>query len=198
MPDMTYDPSESAVFEHLRGIARQLDESDYERDDPPIELWARIAAQTAPPVDLNSRRRRRATWVIGAAAAIVAVLGIALVPRDRDEGQLLAKTDLTNEGLGARGAQTSGEATLRRLKGNLVLRVNVNDAPGTSASYLELWMIDKKVQGMVSLGPFRGSADYPVPNGVDPDNFPVVDVSIEPGDGVPTHSGESVVRGVLE
>jgi hypothetical protein len=36
-----------------------------------------------------------------------------------------------------------------------------------------------------------------IPAGVGTDVFPIIDLSIEPVDGVPTHSGKSVLRGVL-
>ena len=59
-----------------------------------------------------------------------------------------------------------------------------------------MWLIDSQVEGMISLGPFRGNGDYPIPSSVDPAKFPIVDISIEPSDGVPTHSGVSILRGV--
>ena len=59
-----------------------------------------------------------------------------------------------------------------------------------------MWLIDSQVEGMISLGPFRGNGDYPIPSSVDPADFPIVDISIEPSDGVPTHSGVSILRGV--
>ena len=49
----------------------------------------------------------------------------------------------------------------------------------------------------MSLGPFRGNGLYLVPAGVDPARFPIVDVSEEPPDGQPTHSGISLLRGDL-
>jgi hypothetical protein len=50
---------------------------------------------------------------------------------------------------------------------------------------------------MVSLGPVRSDGRYEIPAAVDVSAFPIVDVSIEPADGVPTHSGRSVLRGTL-
>ncbi len=37
----------------------------------------------------------------------------------------------------------------------------------------------------------------PIPASVDLDDYAVVDVSAEPLDGDPTHSGDSIVRGIL-
>jgi hypothetical protein len=39
---------------------------------------------------------------------------------------------------------------------------------------------------------------FVLPENLDVGEFPVVDVSNEPIDGDPTHSGDSIVRGVLE
>ena len=50
---------------------------------------------------------------------------------------------------------------------------------------------------LVSLGPLRPDGIYDIPPGVDPSRFPIVDVSVEPVDGDPTHSGDSVLRGEL-
>ena len=63
---------------------------------------------------------------------------------------------------------------------------------------LEVWLIDPNVEGMVSLGFLASShAEFVIPEGYDPSAYPIVDISIEPRDGVPTHSGESITRGVL-
>ena len=64
--------------------------------------------------------------------------------------------------------------------------------------FYELWLLgaDKK---LVGLGSFRVGADgkatlrLPVP--VDPNAFQYFDLSLEPGDGDPGHSGVSVLRG---
>jgi hypothetical protein len=47
------------------------------------------------------------------------------------------------------------------------------------------------------MGPVRGTGRFVIPPGVATDSFPIVDLSIEPADGVPTHSGKSVLRGEL-
>jgi hypothetical protein len=60
-----------------------------------------------------------------------------------------------------------------------------------------VWLIDPTVSKMVSLGPLRDDGVYDVPAGVDPFAFPIVDVSAEPVDGNPAHSGDSLLRGQL-
>ncbi|MFN0090577.1 MAG: anti-sigma factor, partial [Acidimicrobiales bacterium] len=128
---------------------------------------------------------------LGAAGALV-------VARRGDGARVEAEVALSNAGLDPAGAAGSGvaELTVRDGRYELVVRLSNVAAPGDA--YLELWLIDRSVEGLVSLGPYHGDGGYPLPASVAPGAFPVVDVSIEPVDGAPTHSGRSVLRGVLE
>jgi Anti-sigma-K factor rskA len=61
-----------------------------------------------------------------------------------------------------------------------------------------VWLIDDAVEGMVSLGAVRpDEARVTVPDGLDLAAYPIVDVSREPLDGDPLHSGDSLWRGRL-
>jgi hypothetical protein len=52
---------------------------------------------------------------------------------------------------------------------------------------------------MVPVGVLNGSTGrFTVPAGVNLTDYPVVDVSLEPLDGNPAHSGTSVLRGTLQ
>ena len=53
------------------------------------------------------------------------------------------------------------------------------------------------ISGVVSLGTARPDGTYDFPPGLSLADCPVVDVSTEPFDGNPTHSGDSLLRGVL-
>ncbi len=79
------------------------------------------------------------------------------------------------------------------------LRVRVSGlAPSRPGGFYELWLLDGP-ERLVSLGSFRvpasGTAEVTVPLPVDPAEFRFVDVSVEPADGDPGHSGVSVLRG---
>ena len=50
---------------------------------------------------------------------------------------------------------------------------------------------------MRSLGLLDDAGEYAIPADIDLSEFSVVDVSIEPDDGDPTHSGRSILRGTL-
>jgi len=58
---------------------------------------------------------------------------------------------------------------------------------------------EAEVVGMVPLGVVSpGSQTFELPADLDLGQFPLVDVSVEPLDGDPTHSGVSVARGELD
>jgi anti-sigma-K factor RskA len=136
---------------------------------------------------------------LGPILALAAAVGAAVfLIAGRSTGDtVVAQTQLSNEGLASFDVTPEGDATLVRRGGRLFVELDVESAPPAGGGYLEIWLIDRAVNGMVSLGPYHGTGRYEVPSGVDPTRFPVVDVSVEPTDGVPTHSGVSVVRGVL-
>jgi anti-sigma-K factor RskA len=185
----------------LRSLARGIGIDDDHRleplDEPPVDLWHRIAAETGTDrtvVPLATRRPPRRTVVLAAAAAaaVVAVAATALAVGRDGEPEILATATLDR--LGPAG---SGSAELLDDDGQLRLRV---DTAGLDAGdgFLELWVIDTEVQRLVSLGPLRADGLYDLPDGLDPAAFPIVDVSVEPIDGDPTHSGDSVLRGQLD
>jgi hypothetical protein len=43
----------------------------------------------------------------------------------------------------------------------------------------------------------NGSGEYRLPDGLQVSDYPIVDLSTEPYDGKPTHSGASLLRGKL-
>ncbi|MGY1681503.1 anti-sigma factor [Geodermatophilus sp. SYSU D01176] len=154
------------------------------------------ARAPAPVVPLRTRRSR---LLLAAVASLVVGVGIgagavALGTRG-DEGQAVAAAAL--DPLDDSGA--AGEArVLERDDGTRVLQLDLT-AAALEDGFYEVWLIDEAVEDMYSLGVVRsgGEVGLEVPPGVDLTEYPVVDVSVEPLDGDPGHSGESVARGVL-
>ena len=208
MPDDVHhrgDQQGPDELSELRRIAADLDLApDRERTEwssPPAESWDRIAMAaglTAEPASLSERRearrgRSRWAWVGAAAAAVIAlVVTTIVVTTTRSEPTLVASAALAP--LGPAG---SGNAELVEEDGELQLRVDTSELDAGDG-FLELWVIDPDVTKLVSLGPIRADGRYDLPAGLDPEDFPVVDVSVEPIDGDPTHSGDSLLRGQLE
>lgn len=151
-------------------------------------------------VSLDDRRARwgRPAAVITLAAAVVLLLAVpvGLSLRSSSDSEIVAAAELDLLE-GQSGEAVSAE--ILSVDGDLVLDV---DAPTTVAEgeFLEVWLLevsDAGVESLESLGRVDGSGRYDVPDDVDLARFTVVDISIEPDDGNPDHSGVSVVRGEL-
>jgi anti-sigma-K factor RskA len=157
----------------------------------PIEQARRSAAGRA---DSPGLRRSRTPWLVAAAAAaVVGVIAAGALTRDwsSDDSRVVASAALAP--LGVTG---EGSAELVETDGSLQLRLSTTDLDAGDG-FLEVWVISSDVTGLISLGPLRSDGVYDLPPGFDPAAFPIVDVSVEPIDGVPAHSGASVLRGEL-
>ena len=153
------------------------------------------------PIPLEAARKRRARrrlpQVLGAAAAAVVLAaagtwGISRILADRSE--VIAAVDLAP--LPAYSETGRAEVDQRSDGGReLVVTASGSEAQG----FREVWLIAPDVQRMVSLGTMEGTEGrFTIPANLDLDEYPIVDISDEPFDGNPTHSGDSILRGVLE
>ena len=93
--------------------------------------------------------------------------------------------------------QGQGAAEIVETADGTELVVDVSGLSGCEGFY-EVWLIDPDTFAMVGLGALTDeSGRFPVPDGLDLSQYRVVDVSLEPFDGDPVHSRDSVVRGEL-
>ncbi|WP_299959811.1 anti-sigma factor [uncultured Modestobacter sp.] len=162
----------------------------------PAGATAEPAGADVVPLRPRAGGWSRNRWLTAAAAVLVgAVAGgtvVALTGEDTG-GSVVAETAL--DPLDDRTA--SGRAQVREDGGVRSLQIDL-DAPALDDGYYEVWLLEPDAVRMVPLGTVRtGDSVLPVPEGLDLVAYPVVDVSIEPLDGDPTHSGVSVVRGQL-
>jgi hypothetical protein len=64
--------------------------------------------------------------------------------------------------------------------------------------FYEVWLIDPTVTKMVPIGVLSGDrGEFSLPDGVDLSRYPLLDISIQPLNGDPKHSGRSVLRGTF-
>lgn len=182
-------------------IHRELELDDSLIEDP-------LAAETRPvglerplrPADLSGGRQtgrqfpRAGLWLAAAAAAALAVAGITwAVTRQAPEPALLAQTQL--EPL-EEFATTGAARVVRTDGGSTQLDIDLSD--DEAQGYLEVWLIKPDLSGLISLGVMKQqSQTFNLPAGVNLEEYPIVDVSDEPLDGDPRHSGVSIVRGTL-
>ena len=164
------------------------------------------ASPPVPAVPVQRRGRRPVGRVLATAGAAVAVLAVGVLAglglaglggldRGTTGGDVLAAAELRTLADDVPG----GTAVLREVDGVPVVDVDLGDrADGTGAgAYEEVWLLDPD-GGLVSLGVLaggRGSFTAP-PAALDVEGVQV-DVSVEPLDGSPAHSGDSLVRGAL-
>ena len=147
------------------------------------------------------RRRRIPVWAAGLAAAVTLVAGLGLGrltagPSEQpdDSGTLVAATDLT----ALDSDDPRGDAEAMRSEDTVTLRVRASDLGGDDGAH-EVWLINTDGERMVSLG-FLASGDageFEVPSDLIDQGYRTVDISAEPDDGDPTHSGVSLARGEL-
>ena len=178
---------------------------------PAAEVQAVTAATTtsvgsapAPVLPLRPRSRRRfgglhlvavaaAALVIGAAGGVVGtnVLGSEPAPAPT---VVVARAVL--DPLPADPAAT-GKAVVVEDGGGRALQVDVSSL-GSTDGFFEVWLIDSSVKKMVPIGILSGTTGrFTIPADLDLSQYPVVDISAEPLDGNPTHSGKSLLRGVI-
>lgn len=165
------------------------------------------APDAAPPAarmpdgDLVRRRRRRfsaAALLAACAGSAVLAASLAVLIVTQSTGAPRS-TDLANAALEPLTTAVSpARAEVVERDGQRLLVVDADALP-TVDGYLDVWLLDADAQQMVSLGVMdAASTELALPADLDLAAFPVVDVSIEPYDGDPTHSGDSIWRGALE
>lgn len=183
-----------------------------ELETPPERVWARIREDVGlsddrpesptetPVVAQTPTRSRRTAWaraLFALAAGVAVVAGIvgtwALLRPSPTVEVASATLEAFPDHAGA-----IGEAVVEDDAGAQRVRVTL-EASTAPATYREVWLITADASEIVSLGVLDGSeGEFTVPDDVDLHRYVLVDVSQEPEDGDPTHSGDSIVRGELE
>ena len=192
---------------------------------PPAHVWDAIVAATgvsvaAPTADraasaaepaavaepaagaevLPFRSRRRPLLLVAASVVVGAVVGAGAVAVLRDDGdgeRIEAVESVPLDPLAGNEASGRAEVVVRD-DGSRALEVRLT-APALDDGYYEVWLIEPSITDMVPLGIARsGTQTFELPADLDLGKFPLVDVSQEPLDGNPQHSGVSVARGQLE
>lgn len=146
---------------------------------------------------LDTRRERR-RWLAPVAAAIgliVGVLGTWIVVRD---GSGDPTPTATTQLAALAGKSGSGSAQLFDESGGAELRIGASGL-GRPQGFYEVWLINADGKRMVSLGVLdaAGTGTFGVPANAVAQGYRTVDVSLEPDDGNPEHSRNSIIRGQL-
>ncbi len=162
------------------------------------------SAPVAQVVSIDNRHRRWPTsWLV--AASVAGILGGALLTAggvalndSEPEPQPVAGPVVASTSLAALPKhEGGGEAEIVSTPNGKELVVDVSNL-STGDGFYEVWLIDPETFQMIGLGALANDAGrFPIPDGLDLSQYTVVDVSLEPFDGDPVHSRDSVVRGEL-
>lgn len=202
-------------FARIEALLAELNTDDLEPVALPDGLWAGIERQIidvpdapiATVVNIENRRRSASTWVMAAAAAVALVIaGTLVVVGGGTDEPVLSAAELTFDpaAFDPRGADASAQARLLNRDGTYEIQLSNTQFPELGEDDLELWLIQPDAAGApvdvapVSLIDPEGDGTYQVPAGLDPTTHFIVDISIEPRDGVEAHSGQSILRGALQ
>ena len=195
----------------VEALMRELESSDFELQAPPDDLWAGIDAavaddRTADVVPLTSRRQQFGTrfLAVAAAVAVIAVGAAVVTSISGGDEPVVATAELTHDAdeFDPLGADSAATANLVEADGGYEIRLDDADLPNPGDDDLELWLIATTDDGLdvqpVSLVDPSEPGTYAVPAGLDPAEYSIVDISVEPRDGDETHSGRSILRGELD
>lgn len=154
-------------------------------------------------VSLDSRRWSTRWLVAASVAGIVggAVLtagAVALTDSEPQPAPIAAPPVISSASLAPLPQhQGDGAAEVVDTDAGTELIVDVSNLSSGEGFY-EVWLIDPDTFQMIGLGALTDtSGRFPIPDGLDLSRYTVVDVSLEPLDGDPVHSTDSVVRGEL-
>ena len=192
------------------GLDRAPDGSDARSvpDPPSLPTATHDDLPLGPGTVVPLAPRRRGVWAVaGIAAAVGALIGGAVVwaAVDRDGD---GRSDSTSAPSIVAQASLdplvddvahAGQAQVLDSPDGEVIRVDATGLPQHDGFY-EVWLIDPDVTKLVALGalPAGSIGTFTVPPGVSIADFPIVDISLEPLDGDPAHSRNSLMRGTLE
>lgn len=148
----------------------------------------------------RSRRRSSASvWILAASMALVVAIGAGVwIARSlTPSSAVIASAELAAfpdhpDAVGQAEVDDDGD-------GRRTLTVTLEGDELADGDYREVWLIREDGQALISLGVLDdASGTFRVPDGVDLDEYRLVDISFEPVDGDPAHSGDSIVRGELD
>ena len=163
-----------------------------------------VPLQVAAPVPAEARPRRRVpVWAAGLAAGVALVGGLglgrltlddAVTPGREAPEAVVAAADLT----ALDSTDGRGVASVVESDDTITLRVRASEL-GAEDGFHEVWLINVDGKRMVALGVLADgdTGEFQVPRGTLDEGYLIVDISVEPDDGDPTHSGVSLARGEL-
>ncbi len=174
----------------MRGVAL----ADLTAIDEPPPL-AVVPLGLAPA---ESARRSRPLRVVAAAVAVVALVvlvsaGVLVARRTPEPTTTTAGPSVVLQPMGTVPAHGSVHMTDSGSTQIMTVDSQLPSAP--SGSFYEVWLLQPQTGQMLAVGvlPNGGNADYALPTDI-VGRYQAVDISLQPDNGVTTHSADSVLR----
>jgi hypothetical protein len=207
-------PECAALLAALTGVRRRAGADALV--PPPAGLRAQVLAEVrsedaqSPPRPVPAEpapRRGVPLWLAAVAAALALLAGVGLgrvaagttgtpeaVDPSTDAGTVVAATELTALDSDAE----RGEASAVQTDDTFTIRVDASEL-GDESGVREVWLINVDGERMISIGLLASGdeGEFAVPMDLIDEGYRIVDISVEPDDGDPTHSGVSIARGEL-
>jgi len=167
----------------------------------PPTLRAVPGTGTPTPRPASDHARRWPRWAAPAAALLIGAAlgaGVLVVAQNKSDSVTVdATAPLTSVPTGPLAGKdgTLGQAELVTTTQGQQVRVSATDLPPMPGTSYEVWLFGNDGR-MISLGSLdQGKGEFTVPGDISTQEYRTVDISDEPPDGNPTHSGISMVRG---
>jgi hypothetical protein len=142
-----------------------------------------------------TRRWSSAALLVAAlAGAVVVAIATWSWPDTGVQGERIAEVEL----VGLSSTVDGAVATVSEVDGHRMLRIEAGELPDVADGFAQVWLLDQSLEKSIPVGVLGAEVtELWLPDTLNVRSYPMVEVSQEPFDGDPAHSGRTLWRGEL-